>query len=816
MEIAIPSSSPSLAATMLANSAEPVEKELRSYIADEMKKTKACLMEQRERDFNAAIDAKRKAAEQARQANPRRQSLAKVTTWLKPFPKKSIHSRGTSIEATLSPPLSGGSKSPVSPLPLQPNQSAAVRPPRPSISIPLRRYSPSDSSIDVEQLINQCRTLTGDNQNPQSTSTLSKNTPIESRFSPLSPDSFSTPSIGSVSPNIQLPPSPETRSGISPGLTKPEPRRLPLRHSKSVWSADYKNRSLSGAPITASPGKEPLCPSLPRKPCPTIITTVKYSSSLYTPSVYSSSLRHRPWTPATPDSCNTGFATHASVYTVEMPFSNECDPIEAVVSMPEPSEGTLPAEPTSRSRRMSFSACPETLDVVRSTERPAKIQEDNYPDQPPIIRDERTGTRENPPMPVPSSACSLGNDSMGAAKHSEIPAGLVRVSTPVPKGRSWGRVKRRKSATIKRTKTTNVSRTKSAERARKSYPLKAKAPVTPKNLPSQLTKPKNVHKKWGVGESVSDLFSGRLFSRMEVQELINVQELTKAWPIAPEEVSAHAEVVMGPLPEIDTSPLRVSTIERFGLEGPNGGLSTIPESKDVAEHVPSPASLIPPQMPPRKDSTVLGTAEWNLEEPQKPLGSPTNAMMPTLQAEVKTKRPLTPPPKVPLDGRFRRSRIGPLSSGRKIAHGPIRLRLDIPSSSKEERLRKVAKENLDWTAFQIAIGGPTGDYLMGGDNDLSESDYYDDVVTWFDSFHFYETRAGSRSRNAPIPVDLPALEPPSELNGRTSRATIESQLSPMREVIDAVDQHIRMSSNLNGDKLEDFLSFPYYIADGEE
>ncbi|KAI9798885.1 MAG: hypothetical protein M1833_004388 [Piccolia ochrophora] len=68
-----------------------------------------------------------------------------------------------------------------------------------------------------------------------------------------------------------------------------------------------------------------------------------------------------------------------------------------------------------------------------------------------------------------------------------------------------------------------------------------------------------------------------------------------------------------------------------------------------------------------------------------------------------------------------------------ILHGPIRLSVNRKST---------AADSLDWTAFQMAISGPTGDYLMGGGSGVDDADAEPDgnveeeIIEWFQSYGY--------------------------------------------------------------------------------
>lgn len=140
-------------------------------------------------------------------------------------------------------------------------------------------------------------------------------------------------------------------------------------------------------------------------------------------------------------------------------------------------------------------------------------------------------------------------------------------------------------------------------------------------------------------------------------------------------------------------------------------------------------------------------------------------------------------------------------------------------------------DDVDWTAFQMAISGPTGDYLMGGEAS-SDNGGTDEIVDWFLDFGFESEGLLVQTEETEEPAyvfdpddagdDYSDYDDEDEdeddpLSGITSiAAAVEGQLRMIEE-----EQRIRderreqsrdhgwtMSSNLTD--LGDYLSFENY------
>jgi hypothetical protein len=128
-------------------------------------------------------------------------------------------------------------------------------------------------------------------------------------------------------------------------------------------------------------------------------------------------------------------------------------------------------------------------------------------------------------------------------------------------------------------------------------------------------------------------------------------------------------------------------------------------------------------------------------------------------------------------------------------------------------------EDIDLTAFQMAISGPTGDYFMGGEGN-PEVDGVDDIVDWFQSLGFESegllVQDGIMASSDILDDDV--LGPASPREGRlaASRSSAgknggSSSSSSAQPFFRSRSDGEQMTCNLSG--LEDFLNFEVYHAE---
>jgi hypothetical protein len=126
-------------------------------------------------------------------------------------------------------------------------------------------------------------------------------------------------------------------------------------------------------------------------------------------------------------------------------------------------------------------------------------------------------------------------------------------------------------------------------------------------------------------------------------------------------------------------------------------------------------------------------------------------------------------------------------------------------------------EDIDLTAFQMAISGPTGDYFMGGEGN-PEVDGVDDIVDWFQSLGFESeglmVHDGIMTGSDILEDDV--LGPASPREGRLAASGSaagrnggsSSSSSSVQPFFRSRSDGEQMTCNLSG--LEDFLNFEVY------
>ncbi|KAI9819470.1 MAG: hypothetical protein M1827_006918 [Pycnora praestabilis] len=232
---------------------------------------------------------------------------------------------------------------------------------------------------------------------------------------------------------------------------------------------------------------------------------------------------------------------------------------------------------------------------------------------------------------------------------------------------------------------------------------------------------------------VSGLLSGKVFHRVEVDEMIDLRTGTKLNPFLPEDVKKASSVVsaiakphstetLSPLLSVgdhqDQSPPQLSrspTLEDLRdsinavLEG-NASVTTAVAEKGVS--LPTLPEL--PSM--TKDSCLPAIPE------KSPLR--TRSMRQSVMGNIRPEQ--RPWPELRLETIENPSR----KPSTKFLHGPIKVKhspVETTFLSRESAL-----DQLDWSVFQVATGYPTIDLERDGDN----SPTVDDLLEWFESFGF--------------------------------------------------------------------------------
>ncbi|KAI1137089.1 hypothetical protein F5Y05DRAFT_414254 [Hypoxylon sp. FL0543] len=348
------------------------------------------------------------------------------------------------------------------------------------------------------------------------------------------------------------------------------------------------------------------------------------------------------------------------------------------------------------------------------------------PDSSPILKPTSLDSRTRMPSPQLQVAAS--------------PASSSKRNTSVPGG-----IKRKKS--------------KKAKKARSMRPSRkgAAAKSTTKSGPG-----------WALSDNVTELFSGKFFRRIEVDEMLTPSQLeayrlrrmsimqsekstetldteSSDTPIEPFHLddlpsrikSASAEPdVETPTAEKPTQPTFESVVRRdFAVEGRNedndaNKIPTAASQTDIGEepieyndvHFPTPPLRHAARFAGRSQKTAL---------PSIPETSAISAPKDELYASQNFggSRDMV------ADSNYVFLQASPCSmTSPKFRHGPIRLaKCDLMADMKLG-----ADDGLDWTAFQMAISGGAGDFFSESDDIIRrrEAEEIEELVNWFDSWNF--------------------------------------------------------------------------------
>lgn len=354
------------------------------------------------------------------------------------------------------------------------------------------------------------------------------------------------------------------------------------------------------------------------------------------------------------------------------------------------------------------------------------------PDHSPILKPVPLASQNRMPTPIPPRQAVTS------------PVLSPRRNVPVPNG-----VKRKKSKKSKKVKV-----------AMKPYRKPAAAKSATKSGP-----------RWTLSDNVTELFSGKFFHRVEVDEMLTPSQL-EAYRLRRMSIMQSEKSTETLDTESSDTP-----IEPFHLDGlpsriGSAGVNVNDDGSD--EKTPIAQSF---EAVVRRDFAVEGRSEM-VGDNQFPAVSQTdigdgpmqfqNATFPTPPlrhaARFATRSQRTTLPSIPETdavsssieehfpghfpgSNFRGSRdivadsnyvflqSSPCSiTSPRFRHGPIRL----TKSDLIPDMKVGADEGLDWTAFQMAISGGAGDWFSESDDVIRrrEAEEVDELVDWFGSLNF--------------------------------------------------------------------------------
>ncbi|KAJ8129649.1 hypothetical protein O1611_g3983 [Lasiodiplodia mahajangana] len=312
-------------------------------------------------------------------------------------------------------------------------------------------------------------------------------------------------------------------------------------------------------------------------------------------------------------------------------------------------------------------------------------------------------------------------------------------------------------------------------KSRKPKQLRAMRPMRKSTTPKQATRS---GPRWTLTENVSELLTGKLFHRIEADEMLTPDQIEafKQQRITKLQVDKMAEALeqefadpIEPL-DLDESPSRVESTDV------NLDIEALIEEKlaSFPEYVGQRNFMLERQ---RRDNT------------SSPLGqrptfhtSKTSPIMSTRHVRSSSRKLMTELPIIPETSPLPRSSDELYSSNESndslgislaseyvylkspsyslttptIRHGAIRL-------SKSDLLPDMklgGDDGLDWTAFQMAILGGAGDLFSESDDTIrrGEAEEIADITEWWESWHFESTGTLATS-------DCEASSPTSTISG---------------------------------------------------
>ncbi|KAI4864989.1 hypothetical protein F4820DRAFT_312295 [Hypoxylon rubiginosum] len=315
--------------------------------------------------------------------------------------------------------------------------------------------------------------------------------------------------------------------------------------------------------------------------------------------------------------------------------------------------------------------------------------------------------------------------------------------------------------------TSSIKRKKS-KKSKKVKPVKPMKPYRKPAIPKSAAKS---GPRWTLSDNVTDLFSGKFFHKIEVDEMLSPSQVEayrlRRMSIMQSEKST--ETLDTESSDTPVEPFHLDDLpSRIGSAGVNVNEDASTEKTPIAPTF-EPVVRQDFALEERKeenDAVELSAASSQMDIGEAPMQY-KNATFPTpplrhaarfAARSQRTALPSIPessvasaPPKVDLPGQnFEGSRnivansnyvflqSAPCSiTSPRFRHGPIRL----AKSDLIPDMKVGADEGLDWTAFQMAISGGAGDWLSESDDTIrrKEAEEVDELVDWFGSLNFKST-----------------------------------------------------------------------------
>ncbi|KAI0149887.1 hypothetical protein F4776DRAFT_184694 [Hypoxylon sp. NC0597] len=356
--------------------------------------------------------------------------------------------------------------------------------------------------------------------------------------------------------------------------------------------------------------------------------------------------------------------------------------------------------------------------------------------------------KELPRLPTPDTSPILKPTSLDS--QTRMPNQLLQaVASPTNSSRRNTSV----TSGVKRKKSKKAKKTRSMRPSRKPAGAKSAAKSGP---------------GWALSDNVTELFSGKLFRRIEVDEMLTPSQLeayrlrrmsimqsekstetldteSSDTPVEPFHLddlpsrikSASAELdVETPTAEKPSPPSFETVVRRdFAVEGRNeendaNKTPTAASQIDIGEepleyndaHFPTPPLRHAARFAGRSQKTALPSI-------------PESAAISASKDELYNSQNFGGNRDMVADSNYVFLQASPCSmTSPRFRHGPIRLaKCDLMAEIKVG-----ADEGLDWTAFQMAISGGAGDWFSESDDIIRrrEAEEVEELVDWFHSWHF--------------------------------------------------------------------------------
>ncbi|KAI0384126.1 hypothetical protein F5Y04DRAFT_278125 [Hypomontagnella monticulosa] len=368
------------------------------------------------------------------------------------------------------------------------------------------------------------------------------------------------------------------------------------------------------------------------------------------------------------------------------------------------------------------------------------------------------------PEPIPDSSPVLKPAALVTPPRMQNPPRQVVAASPIHSPRRNISV----SSGVKRKKSKKSKKVKSMKPSRK--------PATPKSTTKS-------GPKWTLSDNVTELFSGKFFHKVEVDEMLTPGQLEqyrlRRMSIMQSEKSEKSVKSEKPADKsidtldtessdtpiepfhLDDLPSRIGsagvklnddtpTDEKpsssafepiakrdFSVEGPNEGYGAVelPATTSRLDIGDEPVlfrnATFPTSTPPMRHP-----ARFSLRGQRGILPSiPEASIISSPTSELYSGQNFRGSQALVADSNYVFLQSSPCSlTSPKFRHGPIRL----AKSDLIGDMKVGADEGLDWTAFQMAISGGAGDWLTESDDTIRrrEAEEIDELTDWFDSLHF--------------------------------------------------------------------------------